>query len=114
MKQRESSSLLSTGTEFIYSCRRSFQRLKSFGSYLEHGILAFICTGKLNILVLVLSAKYFRSDFLGYFYSNCSAQKFKSAEKWCTLGMRFLKHLSQHKSCYEEQVGCIMNDDCCY
>ena len=33
-----------------------------------------------------------------------STQKYKVAETWCTLGMKFLKHLSQHKESYEEQV----------
>lgn len=33
-----------------------------------------------------------------------SALKFKAAEQWCSLGMRFLKHLTQHKTTYEDQV----------
>ena len=35
-----------------------------------------------------------------------SSLKFKVAEQWCSLGMRFLKHLTQHKASYEKQV-CI-------
>lgn len=33
-----------------------------------------------------------------------SSLKFKSAEQWCSLGMRFLKYLNQQKLIYEEQV----------
>lgn len=37
-----------------------------------------------------------------HFYSSL---KFKLAEQWCSLGMRFLKHLTQHKEGYEEQMS---------
>ena len=33
-----------------------------------------------------------------------STQRYKEAEQWCSLGMRFLKHLSQLKPSYEDQV----------
>ncbi len=33
-----------------------------------------------------------------------SSLRFKEAEKWCGLGMKFLKHLPQLKTTYEEQV----------
>ena len=33
-----------------------------------------------------------------------SALRYKEAERWCSLGMRFLTHLSELKSTYEEQV----------
>ena len=33
--------------------------------------------------------------------------KFKIAEQWCSLGMRFLKHLTQNKATYEDQVVII-------
>ena len=41
------------------------------------------------------------------FSPHFSSLKFKVAEQWCSLGMRFLKHLSQHKESYEEQVNCV-------
>ena len=34
-----------------------------------------------------------------------SSLRFREAEQWCSLGMRFLKHLDQQKTAYEEQVG---------
>lgn len=61
----------------------------------------------------------------------CSSLHYKEAEQWCSLGMRFLKHLHQLKPTYEEQVrlkcpamtiigGChwlcvkfLCADDCC-
>ena len=33
-----------------------------------------------------------------------SVQRFKDAERWCSLGMRFLKFLKQLKPSYEDQV----------
>ena len=37
-------------------------------------------------------------------FSPQSSLRFREAEQWCSLGMRFLKHLDQQKPAYEEQV----------
>lgn len=41
-----------------------------------------------------------------------SSLRFKEAEQWCSMGMRFLKHLPQMKPSYEEQV-CVCADCVC-
>ena len=38
-------------------------------------------------------------------FSPHSSLRFREAEQWCSLGLRFLKHLDQQKPVYEEQVG---------
>lgn len=34
----------------------------------------------------------------------CSLQRYKEAEQWCTVGMKFLKFLTQLRASYEDQV----------
>lgn len=39
-----------------------------------------------------------------------SALRYKEAERWCSLGMRFLTHLSELKSTYEEQISSVYTE----
>lgn len=39
-----------------------------------------------------------------------SSLRFREAEQWCSMGMKFLNHLSHLKQTYEEQV-CMPNSD---